>query len=142
MPEQEFEIYLSLLSRLLRLSAEQKASISDELRDHLEERLAELLQAGVSREEAIKTAMDEFGDVTGLALDLTRVSRTPFRKVVVRSTIAASAVAAAIVCWVTLFVPEHRIAAPPAVQADQAKPANDNPPAPVADRKNPYRKTD
>jgi hypothetical protein len=73
MPEQEFEIYLTLLSRLLRLSPSQKAAISDELRDHLEQRLGDLLQTGVSREEAIRIAMEEFGDVTGLALDLTRV---------------------------------------------------------------------
>ncbi len=123
MPEHEFEIYLSLLSRLLRLSPAQKASISDELRDHLEERLTHLLQSGMSREAAIQKAMEEFGDVTGLALDLTKVSRTPLRKVVVRSTIAASVTAAAIVCWITLFVPEHRIAAPPAVQAQQDQPA-------------------
>jgi hypothetical protein len=123
MPEQEFEIYLTLLSRLLRLSPSQKAAISDELRDHLEQRLGDLLQTGVSREEAIRIAMEEFGDVTGLALDLTRVSRTPMKKIVVRSTIAASVAAAGIVFWVSLFAPEHRIAAPPAVQAQQDKPA-------------------
>ena len=33
MPEKEFDLYLSLLSRLLRLSPEQKASIDNELRD-------------------------------------------------------------------------------------------------------------
>ena len=120
MPEQEFEIYLSLLSRLLRLSPVQKAAISDELRDHLEERLAELLNSGASREEAIKLAMEEFGDVTGLALDLARVSRTPLRKVVVRSTAVASVAAAVVVCWLTLFVPEHRIAPPAIAQAQQA----------------------
>jgi hypothetical protein len=124
MPEQEFEIYLTLLSRLLRLSPSQKAAISDELRDHLEQRLGDLLQTGVSREKAIRIAMEEFGDVTGLALDLTRVSRTPMKKIVVRSTIAASVAAAGIVFWVSLFAPEHRIAAPPAVQAQQDKPAD------------------
>ena len=88
MPEQEFEIYLSLLSRLLRLNPAQKAAISDELRDHLEQRLDGLIQSGVSRDQAIRTAMEEFGDVSGLAIDLTRVSRTPIRKVVMRSTVA------------------------------------------------------
>lgn len=117
MPEQEFEIYLSLLSKLLRLNPAQKAAISDELRDHMEQRLADLIQKGISREDAIKTAMEEFGDVSGLALDLTRVSRTPLKQVVVGSTLAASAVAAAIICWVSLFAPEHRIAAPLAVHA-------------------------
>ncbi len=123
MPEQEFEIYLSLLGRLLRLSPAQKAAISDELRDHLEQRLAELMQSGLSRDVALQTAMDEFGDVTGLALDLTRVTRTPLRKVVMRSTIVASTVAALIVGWVTLFVPEHRVAAPSTVQAQSKEEA-------------------
>ncbi|MDB5348206.1 MAG: hypothetical protein JWP89_6583 [Schlesneria sp.] len=140
MPEQEFEIYLTLLSRLLRLSPSQKAAISDELRDHLEQRLGDLLQTGVSREEAIRIAMEEFGDVTGLALDLTRVSRTPMKKIVVRSTIAASVAAAGIVFWISLFAPEHRLAAPPTVQAQQDKPAvqpvDKTPrPAPPVDRK-------
>ena len=119
MPEQEFEIYLSLLSRLLRLSPAQKAAISDELRDHLEQRLSELIQKGVARDEAIRVAMEEFGDVTGLALDLTRVSRTPLKKVIVRSTLAGSAVAAAIVGWLALFAPEHRVIAPVPAQAQQ-----------------------
>lgn len=135
MPEQEFEIYLTVLSKLLRLSPAQKAAISDELRDHLEQRLADLLQAGTSREEAIQIAMNEFGDVTGLALDMTQVSRTPMKKIVVRSTIAASVTAAAIVVWVSMFAPEHRIAAPPTIQAQQAKPVARKPeePAPVAE---------
>eukprot|EP00456_Euglypha_rotunda_P084442 TRINITY_DN847_c0_g1_i11.p1 TRINITY_DN847_c0_g1~~TRINITY_DN847_c0_g1_i11.p1 ORF type:complete len:655 (+),score=141.07 TRINITY_DN847_c0_g1_i11:1790-3754(+) len=123
MPEQEFEIYLTVLSRLLRLSPAQKAAISDELRDHLEQRLGDLMQTGVSREEAIRLAMEEFGDVTGLALDLTRVSRTPVKTLVVRSTVAASVAAVGIVFWVSLFAPEHRIAAPSTVQAQQDKPA-------------------
>lgn len=122
MPEQEFEIYLAVLSKLLRLSPAQKAAISDELRDHLEQRLADLLQAGKSRDEAIQIAMNEFGDVTGLALDMTRVSRTPMKKIVVRSTIAASVTAASLVVWISMFAPEHRLAAPPTVQAQQAKP--------------------
>ena len=121
MPEQEFEIYLTLLSRLLRLNPAQKAAISDELRDHLEERLETLIQEGASREQAIKAAMEEFGDVTGLALDLTKASRTPLRKIAVRSTIAVSAFAVLIVGWLTFFVPEHRIAAPHVVHADQPK---------------------
>ncbi len=117
MPEKEFEIYLSVLSKLLRLSPAQKAAISDELRDHMEERLESLIKTGVSRDEAIKTAMDEFGDVTGLALDLTKVSRTPLRKIVIGSTLTASIVAALIVGWVTLFAPQHRNVAPALAQA-------------------------
>lgn len=121
MPEQEFELYLSLLAKLLRLNPSQKAAITDELRDHLEERLGRLIESGLSRDQAIRQAMDEFGDMTGFALDMTRASRTPIRKVVVRSTLAASAVAACIVGAVVLFTPQHRAAAPQMVQAEPAE---------------------
>ena len=62
MSEPEFEIYLSLLSKFLRLDAAQKADIAEELRIHLEERLAELTAEGQSREDAIRLALEEFGD--------------------------------------------------------------------------------
>lgn len=121
MPEKEFEIYLSLLSRLMRLSPAQKSAISDELRDHLEQRLSDLLQSGMSRDEAILAAMDEFGDVSGLALDMTRVSRVPIRTVVVRSSLALSAVAVVAICCMVLFAPEHRAVTPVPAQAQDPK---------------------
>jgi hypothetical protein len=37
MSEREFELYLSLLSRFLRLNPNQREEIADELRDHLAE---------------------------------------------------------------------------------------------------------
>jgi hypothetical protein len=131
MPEKEFEIYLSLLGRLLRLSPAQKAAISDEFRDHMEERLSDLLQSGLSRDEAIQKAMEEFGDVTGLALDLTRVSKTPIRKIVVRSTVAASVSAAIIMVCFNLFAPPHRVVAPLVAQAQQEQPAKATVPAAI-----------
>ena len=92
MPEREFEIYLSVLSRLLKLTPEQTASIEDELRDHLEERFEELVRSGIERDEAIKQALDEFGDASGLAVDLTRVSQKPIRRWVIGSSIVSAAV--------------------------------------------------
>ena len=56
MPEQDFELYLSLLSRFLRLKTAQRGEIADELRDHLEARLEELAARGLSRDEAIRAA--------------------------------------------------------------------------------------
>jgi len=91
MPEHEFEIYLSVLSRLLKLTPEQTASIEDELRDHLEERFEELVRSGVERDEAIKQALDEFGDASGLAVNLTRVSQKPIRRWVIGSSIVSAA---------------------------------------------------
>ncbi len=42
MSEQEFDLYLKLLAKCLRLTSGQRELIADELRDHLEERLEEL----------------------------------------------------------------------------------------------------
>lgn len=106
MPEREFEIYLSVLSRLLRLSEKQKDAIADELRDHLEERLADLMQSGMSREEAIQQALEEFGDVSGLALEFTNVSRIPLRRLVMKTTLVTGIVGAIFLLGFFMFAPE------------------------------------
>ncbi len=106
MPEREFEIYLSVLSRLLRLNSTQKDAIADELRDHLEERLADLMASGLSRDDAIKQALDDFGDVSGLALDFTQASLTPLRRIAMRTTLAASALALLVTLGLFLFAPQ------------------------------------
>ena len=94
MPEREFELYLDLLGKLLKLTPEQKSSISDELRDHLEERFEELVQSGQSRDDAIRQAIDEFGDAAGLAVDFTKVSQKKIRRAIVRTTAVTTAVTA------------------------------------------------
>lgn len=94
MPEREFELYLDLLGKLLKLTPEQKTSISDELRDHLEERFEELVQSGQSRDDAIRQALDEFGDAAGLAVDFTKVSQKKIRRAIVRTTAVTTAVTA------------------------------------------------
>ena len=79
MSEQEFESYLRLLGRLLRLSDEQREAIRHELEDHMAERLAELLERGYTRDEAVATALDEFGDAAALASDSPAVEPPPRR---------------------------------------------------------------
>ena len=75
MSQQEFEHYLSLLARMLKLTPTQRDAIADELRTHLEERLADLQAQGLSRDEAIRLALDEFGDANVLAHDFTETAR-------------------------------------------------------------------
>ena len=72
MPEDEFDRYLTLLAKTLRLSEAQRRAIAAELRDHMEHRLDELTAQGLPREQAIQTALDEFGDASALANNLTR----------------------------------------------------------------------
>ena len=105
MPEREFELYLSVLSRLLRLSPQQKDSIADELRDHLEERFEALVRSGIPRDDAIRQALDEFGDAAGLAVDFTAVSKKRIRRLMMRSTAAVTALVAVVAFFMADFAP-------------------------------------
>src|SRR6266446_7021158 len=114
MPEQDFELYLSLLSRFLRLRPAQRDEIADELRDHLEARLDELAARGLSRAEAIRAALDEFGDAAELANHFTRAARTRKRRLIMRLTFGSVAALAALLLVATAFWPDSR--QPPALQ--------------------------
>lgn len=107
MPEREFELYLSVLSRMLRLNEQQKNAISDELRDHMEERFEELVRSGMNRDDAIRQALDEFGDAAGLAVDFTNVSRKRIRRIVMRSTVAVASLVAVCVFFLNDIDPQQ-----------------------------------
>jgi hypothetical protein len=123
MPEHEFEIYLSVLSRLMKLDEQQKSAIADELSDHLEERFEELVRSGLDRDEAIRQALDEFGDASGLAVDLTRVSQKRIRRIIMRSGLATAALLFIGFGWAFLFPPANdAINAEPMLVAQDAAP--------------------
>ena len=67
MSNHEFENYLALVSRLMRLTTSQKSMIRDELRDHLENRVSELVESGFESHDAMRRALEEFGDAAMLA---------------------------------------------------------------------------
>lgn len=115
MSEPEFELYLSLMSKLLRLNAAQKDDIAEELRVHLEDRLAELTAQGKSREEAIRLALDEFGDAGALAWQFTLPHSLRRRRQIMRYSIGSFVALAGIFTLVTLTWP-NRPDRPPAVQ--------------------------
>ena len=75
MSEQEIDNYITLMCSLLRLGSAQREQIGNELRDHLETRVQKLLDAGVERDEAVSTALAEFGDAAGLAIQFLSVVR-------------------------------------------------------------------
>src|SRR5438105_340379 len=106
MPEQDFELYLSLLSRFLRLKPAQRDEIADELRDHLEARLEELAARGLSRGEAIRAALDEFGDAAELANHFTHVADIRRRRLIMRFTFGTVAALAASLLIATAFWPQ------------------------------------
>jgi hypothetical protein len=122
MSEQEFELYLKLLSRCLHLTPAQREQIADELRDHLEERLDELAQAGVSREKAVVQALDEFGDAAVLAADFASIARLKRRRFLMRLSLGSVGALSAVLLIAFAFWPENRavrgpvpnvVAAPP-----------------------------
>ena len=100
MSHEEFQNYLGLLSRLLRLGATQREAIEDELRSHLEERFAALRSQGIEPARAVSMALAEFGDAAALAAEFSAVSKLRKRRWIMRFTMvsmAASVLAAAIV---------------------------------------------
>lgn len=120
MSEPEFEMYLSLMSKLLRLNGAQKADIAEELRGHLEERLVQLTAQGKSREEAIRLALDEFGDAGALACQFARPHSLRRRRQIMRYSIGSFVALAGIFTLVSLMWPSQQDA-PPAVQAVSAQ---------------------
>jgi len=121
-PEQDFELYLSLLSRFLRLKSTQRGEIADELRDHLEARLEELAAKGMSREAAIRAALDEFGDAAELASHFTQVAYIRNRRLIMRVTFGTVAALAASLLIATAFWPESRQAPAPSLVIAQESP--------------------
>jgi hypothetical protein len=104
MSEHDFELYLTLLAKTLRLSDKQRSAIASELRDHLEARLEELTAEGHDKQQAIATALAEFGDASALANDFTTIGKHRHRRRIMQTafgTIAAAAVVAFAVMTLT-----------------------------------------
>src|SRR5262245_48510936 len=115
MSDREFENYLTLLASLLRLSGKQREAIAEELRCHLEDRLEELMAGGVSREDAVKQALAEFGDAARLAGQVATVSRNRKRRWLVRVMTFSVAATLLIASSLVIFWPGRNAAPGPAV---------------------------
>jgi hypothetical protein len=113
MSEQEFELYLKLRAKCLRLTSGQREQIADELRDHLEERLAELARAGVPREKAVVQALDEFGDAAVLAAHFTTIARLKRRRFLMRLSLGSVGALTAGLLIAFAFWPDNRAARGP-----------------------------
>src|SRR5580704_5128266 len=122
MSEQEFELYLKLLSRCLGLTPGQREQIADELRDHLEQRLAELEQAGVARDKAVVQALDEFGDAAVLAANFAAIARLKRRRFLMRLSLGSVGALTAALLIAFAFWPDNRAVRGPERVAAQEKP--------------------
>src|SRR5580692_5111799 len=122
MSEQEFDLYLKLLAKCLRLTSGQRELIADELRDHLEERLEELARAGVPRERAVAQALDEFGDAAVLAAHFTTIARLKRRRILMRLSLGSVGVLTAALLIGYAFWPDNRALRGPERIVAQEKP--------------------
>ncbi len=123
MSEQEFDLYLKRLCRGLGLTSQQRRQISDELRDHLEERLQELAGCGVPRDQAVLQALDEFGDASVLAGRFTTIARLKRRRLLVHLSLSSVALLAVALFAAFAFRTENlAITAPPSQGLTENKP--------------------
>lgn len=120
MSPREFRDYLTLLGRLLRLRASQREAIAEELRGHLEERLAALAAQGVEPQEAISTALAEFGDAAALAAEFSAISKAQKRRWIMRATVGSVCATLVLVGVIVSLWPEsHGDLSTPLVLAQQ-----------------------
>ncbi len=119
MSEREFENYLILLSRLLRLNPAQRDAVADELQDHLHERLEVLIARGVSRDDAIRIALEEFGDAAGLAGEFSEIVRIRKKRWMMRVTTGTIAATAATILMAMALWPDPEAGPAPMIATAQ-----------------------
>jgi hypothetical protein len=123
MSQQEFDTYLALLCRLLRIAPQQREQVAEEFRTHMEDRLDELLAKGMDREAAIKLALEEFGDAAGLAAQIALISQGRRNRWIMRiGTVSVVGLAAAGLLAVALWPEGARVKAPQVVAQTDEKP--------------------
>ena len=129
MSQQEFEAYLALLSGLLRLNPTQRQAISQELKDHLEERLAELTAAGVPRRDAVQLALGEFGDAAGLAHQFSHINHLRRKRLAMRFSLVSVAAVALVAFWIGTWQPTPFLSQPAVAQQPETNAAAETPTA-------------
>jgi hypothetical protein len=120
MSDREFENYLALLTGMLRLRRTQRESISGELRDHLIEHVAQLEASGIAHEEAVRRALEEFGDAAALAANFQALVGMRRRRLIMRCTIGTTVVMTGLVVALLAFRPD--VVDDPGIAKAQNKP--------------------
>ena len=105
MNDREFENYLALLGGMLRLRRTQRDHIAGELRDHLIEHVAHLEASGITHEEAVRRALEEFGDAAALAANFSALVGMRRRRLIMRCTIGTTLVMTGLVVAMLAFRP-------------------------------------
>ncbi len=105
MSDHEFDNYLALLGGMLRLRRTQRAHVAGELRDHLIEHVAHLEASGITHEEAVRRALEEFGDAAALAANFSALVGMRRRRLIMRCTIGTTVVMTGLVVAMLAFRP-------------------------------------
>src|SRR5262245_13116900 len=105
MTDRELDNYLALLGGMLRLQRTQRDHIAGELRDHLIEHVAHLEASGITHEEAVRRALEEFGDAAALAAGFSALVGMRRRRLIMRCTIGTTVVMTGLVLAMLAFRP-------------------------------------
>jgi hypothetical protein len=105
MTDRELDNYLALLGGMLRLRRTQRDHIAGELRDHLIEHVAHLEASGIAHEEAVRRALEEFGDAAALAASFSALVGMRRRRLIMRCTIGTTVVMTGLVVAMLAFRP-------------------------------------
>ena len=84
MSNEELEVYVALVAKLMQLSPKQRDLISGELQDHLQMRVEDLIDEGVPKSDAISQAVEEFGDAAVMAKNFQTVHNLKRRRWMMR----------------------------------------------------------
>ena len=121
MSENEFDLYLSLLSRFLKLNPGQRDEIADELRDHLEARSKSCRGQGSRETMPFARALEEFGGAAELAQHFTEIAHRRKRRFIMRCTVASVVGLTAAILIATAFWPGTQPPVPQLAEAQQPK---------------------
>ncbi len=124
MSNDEFDTWLSLVGRLLGLSERQRTQIGAELRDHLESRVADLLESGMDKKSAVLQAVEEFGDAAVLAKNLQSVSLENRKRWMMRFMTLATAAMFLVAVLTMAMWPENARFGSPSDTVAQEDPIN------------------
>ncbi len=118
--QQEFDNYLALLARLLRIAPQQREQVAEEFRTHMEDRLDDLLSRGIGRDKAVKLALEEFGDAAALAAQIAHISANRKRRWYMKvSAFGVAGLAAAVLLAIALWPESQRLPATAQAVAQQ-----------------------
>ena len=122
MADKEIELFFSSLERSLGWKAERSGDIKDELRDHVNQHIEAATAEGLSRSEAIQSALCELGEVVHLAAGLRRaIRRSQVRRFLVGSALSGAALAASVLMVVALWPdPPHTVRSPDRITSSES----------------------